>query len=128
MGTTEASRYWVYWVPAQYVDSIKEAIFGGWLCVLVILVDFFSIQHLLLYTFIKNKLCIWMFNLILTAQNFNFYYYSWKNYQIVFIKIILFFNSVNYKYIFPEQTIIISIMYKIKIKFLEIIYCVFTFT
>lgn len=29
LGTTEASRYWVYWVPAQYVDSIKEAIFGG---------------------------------------------------------------------------------------------------
>ncbi|XP_025422055.1 ubiquitin domain-containing protein UBFD1-like [Sipha flava] len=29
LGTTEASRYWVYWVPAQYIDSIKEAIFGG---------------------------------------------------------------------------------------------------
>lgn len=31
LGTTEASRYWVYWVPAQYVDSIKEAILGTWL-------------------------------------------------------------------------------------------------
>ncbi|XP_046659519.1 ubiquitin domain-containing protein UBFD1-like [Homalodisca vitripennis] len=31
MGTTEASRYWVYWVPAQYVDSIKDAILGTWL-------------------------------------------------------------------------------------------------
>lgn len=41
LGTTEASRYWVYWVPAQYVDSIKEAIFGGWSCVVMILVDFF---------------------------------------------------------------------------------------
>ncbi|XP_055357244.1 ubiquitin domain-containing protein UBFD1-like [Paramacrobiotus metropolitanus] len=24
MGPTEASRYWLYWVPAQYVDAIKE--------------------------------------------------------------------------------------------------------
>ncbi|XP_054288770.1 ubiquitin domain-containing protein UBFD1-like isoform X1 [Macrosteles quadrilineatus] len=31
MGTTEASRYWVYWVPAQYVDSIKDAILGTWM-------------------------------------------------------------------------------------------------
>jgi len=31
MGTTEASRYWVYWVPAQYVESIKDAILGTWL-------------------------------------------------------------------------------------------------
>ncbi|VVC31049.1 Ubiquitin-related domain,Ubiquitin domain [Cinara cedri] len=26
---TEASNYWLYWVPAQYVDSIKRAVFGG---------------------------------------------------------------------------------------------------
>lgn len=31
LGTTEASRYWVYWVPAQYVDSIKSAILGTWM-------------------------------------------------------------------------------------------------
>ncbi|GAB1609029.1 ubiquitin domain-containing protein UBFD1-like [Argonauta hians] len=30
LGTTEASRYWVYWVPAQYVDAIKDAILGKW--------------------------------------------------------------------------------------------------
>ncbi|XP_014271163.1 ubiquitin domain-containing protein UBFD1 [Halyomorpha halys] len=30
LGTTEASRYWVYWVPAQYVDSIKDAVLGPW--------------------------------------------------------------------------------------------------
>ena len=30
MGPTEASRYFVYWVPAQYVDAIKEAILGKW--------------------------------------------------------------------------------------------------
>ncbi|RZF43143.1 hypothetical protein LSTR_LSTR012563 [Laodelphax striatellus] len=30
LGTTEASRYWVYWVPAQYVESIKEAVLGTW--------------------------------------------------------------------------------------------------
>jgi len=30
LGPTEASRYFVYWVPAQYVDSIKEAILGKW--------------------------------------------------------------------------------------------------
>uniref|UniRef100_A0A8D8RU30 Ubiquitin domain-containing protein UBFD1 n=1 Tax=Cacopsylla melanoneura TaxID=428564 RepID=A0A8D8RU30_9HEMI len=26
LGTTEASRYWIYYVPAQYVDSIKHII------------------------------------------------------------------------------------------------------
>ena len=30
LGPTEASRYWVYWVPAQYVESVKEAILGKW--------------------------------------------------------------------------------------------------
>lgn len=30
LGPTEASRYWVYWVPAQYVDAIKDAILGKW--------------------------------------------------------------------------------------------------
>lgn len=30
LGPTEASRYYVYWVPAQYVDAIKEAILGKW--------------------------------------------------------------------------------------------------
>lgn len=30
LGTTEASRYWVYWVPAQYIDSIKDAVLGPW--------------------------------------------------------------------------------------------------
>ncbi|XP_074647833.1 ubiquitin domain-containing protein UBFD1-like isoform X2 [Tubulanus polymorphus] len=30
LGTTEQSRYWVYWIPAQYVDSIKDAILGKW--------------------------------------------------------------------------------------------------
>ncbi|KAK6630732.1 hypothetical protein RUM44_002901 [Polyplax serrata] len=30
LGPTEASRYWVYWVPAQYVDAIKDAILGTW--------------------------------------------------------------------------------------------------
>jgi hypothetical protein len=28
LGPTEASRYWLYWVPAQYVASIKDAILG----------------------------------------------------------------------------------------------------
>lgn len=28
LGTTEASRYWIYWVPAQYVDAIKDTILG----------------------------------------------------------------------------------------------------
>ncbi|CDW57295.1 hypothetical protein TTRE_0000558601 [Trichuris trichiura] len=26
LGTTEASRYWLYWVPAQFVDAIKKTI------------------------------------------------------------------------------------------------------
>jgi len=30
LGPTEASRYFIYWVPAQYVESIKEAILGKW--------------------------------------------------------------------------------------------------
>lgn len=30
LGTTEASRYWLYWVPAQYVQAIKHAILGQW--------------------------------------------------------------------------------------------------
>ncbi|BFZ03575.1 hypothetical protein BsWGS_06613 [Bradybaena similaris] len=30
LGPTEASRYWIYWVPAQYVEAIKEAILGKW--------------------------------------------------------------------------------------------------
>jgi len=30
LGPTEASRYWIYWVPTQYVDAIKEAILGKW--------------------------------------------------------------------------------------------------
>ncbi|XP_018015254.1 ubiquitin domain-containing protein UBFD1 [Hyalella azteca] len=29
LGPTEASRYWLYWVPAQYVSAIKAAIMGG---------------------------------------------------------------------------------------------------
>jgi hypothetical protein len=28
LGTTEASRFYVYWVPAQYVDAIKEVLNG----------------------------------------------------------------------------------------------------
>jgi hypothetical protein len=28
LGPTEASRYWIYWVPAQYVDAIKDVILG----------------------------------------------------------------------------------------------------
>ncbi|KAF7386839.1 hypothetical protein HZH66_011291 [Vespula vulgaris] len=28
LGTTEASRYWIYWVPAQYISAIKDAILG----------------------------------------------------------------------------------------------------
>jgi hypothetical protein len=27
-GATEASRYWIYWVPSQYVVSIRRAFFG----------------------------------------------------------------------------------------------------
>lgn len=30
LGPTELSRYWIYWVPAQYVDAIKDAILGNW--------------------------------------------------------------------------------------------------
>jgi len=30
LGPTEASRYFIYWVPAQYVDSIKGAVLGKW--------------------------------------------------------------------------------------------------
>lgn len=30
LGTTEASRYWVYWVPSQYAEAIKDAILGKW--------------------------------------------------------------------------------------------------
>jgi len=30
LGPTEASRYWVYWVPAQYVEAIKDAVLGTW--------------------------------------------------------------------------------------------------
>ena len=30
LGPTEASRYFIYWVPAQYVDSIKDAVLGKW--------------------------------------------------------------------------------------------------
>lgn len=33
LGPTEASRYWVYWVPAQYIDAIKSTI--GKICSLV---------------------------------------------------------------------------------------------
>lgn len=29
LGPTEASRYWIYWVPAQYVDAIRETILGA---------------------------------------------------------------------------------------------------
>ncbi|KAG7492038.1 hypothetical protein MATL_G00009930 [Megalops atlanticus] len=30
LGPTEASQYWVYWVPAQYVDAIKDTVLGKW--------------------------------------------------------------------------------------------------
>ncbi|XP_030760860.1 ubiquitin domain-containing protein UBFD1-like [Sitophilus oryzae] len=30
LGPTEASRYWIYWVPAQYVEAVKDAILGKW--------------------------------------------------------------------------------------------------
>ncbi|XP_018094697.1 ubiquitin domain-containing protein UBFD1 [Xenopus laevis] len=30
LGPTEASYYWVYWVPAQYVDAIKDTVLGKW--------------------------------------------------------------------------------------------------
>lgn len=71
-----------------------------------------------------------MIYLILTAQNLlSIIILEKLSYQIVFIKnIILFSNFVNYKYTFPEQMMNISIMYKVKIKFLEITNCVFMFT
>jgi hypothetical protein len=28
LGPTEQSRYWIYWVPAQYVQAIRMAILG----------------------------------------------------------------------------------------------------
>lgn len=30
LGPTEQSRYWIYWVPSQYVEAIKDAILGKW--------------------------------------------------------------------------------------------------
>lgn len=30
LGPTEASRYWMYWFPAQYVDAVKDIILGKW--------------------------------------------------------------------------------------------------
>lgn len=30
LGPTEASRYYIYWLPAQFVDAIKDAILGKW--------------------------------------------------------------------------------------------------
>uniref|UniRef100_A0A8C4NMV5 Ubiquitin family domain containing 1 n=1 Tax=Eptatretus burgeri TaxID=7764 RepID=A0A8C4NMV5_EPTBU len=30
LGPTEASYYWVYWLPAQYVDAIKDTVLGKW--------------------------------------------------------------------------------------------------
>ncbi|KAJ8940859.1 hypothetical protein NQ314_010562 [Rhamnusium bicolor] len=30
LGPTDASRYWIYWVPAQYIDAIKDAVLGKW--------------------------------------------------------------------------------------------------
>ncbi|XP_011499000.1 PREDICTED: ubiquitin domain-containing protein UBFD1-like [Ceratosolen solmsi marchali] len=30
LGTTEASRYWIYWVPSQYISAIKDAVLGKW--------------------------------------------------------------------------------------------------
>ncbi|KAH3871926.1 ubiquitin domain-containing protein UBFD1-like [Dreissena polymorpha] len=30
LGPTEASRYWIYWVPSQYVDAIKDTVLGKW--------------------------------------------------------------------------------------------------
>ncbi|XP_039265368.2 ubiquitin domain-containing protein UBFD1-like isoform X2 [Styela clava] len=30
LGPTVQSRYWIYWVPSQYVDAIKDAILGKW--------------------------------------------------------------------------------------------------
>ena len=30
LGPTEQSRYWIYWVPAQYIDAIKDTVLGKW--------------------------------------------------------------------------------------------------
>jgi len=30
LGSTEASRYWIYWVPAQFVEGIKDVVLGKW--------------------------------------------------------------------------------------------------
>lgn len=30
LGPTELSRYWIYWVPAQFIDAIKDAVLGNW--------------------------------------------------------------------------------------------------
>jgi hypothetical protein len=30
LGPTELSRYWIYWVPANYVEAIKDSILGKW--------------------------------------------------------------------------------------------------
>ncbi|XP_046894559.1 ubiquitin domain-containing protein UBFD1 [Hypomesus transpacificus] len=30
LGPTEASQYWVYWVPIQFVDAIKDTVLGKW--------------------------------------------------------------------------------------------------
>ncbi|XP_014661801.1 PREDICTED: ubiquitin domain-containing protein UBFD1-like isoform X3 [Priapulus caudatus] len=30
LGPTEASRYWIYWFPAQYVDALKDTVMGKW--------------------------------------------------------------------------------------------------
>jgi len=30
LGPTEQSRYWIYWVPSQYIDAIKDVVLGTW--------------------------------------------------------------------------------------------------
>lgn len=30
LGPTELSIYWIYWIPAQYVDAVKDTILGKW--------------------------------------------------------------------------------------------------
>jgi len=30
LGPSQASRYWLYWVPSQYVEAIKDAVLGSW--------------------------------------------------------------------------------------------------
>ncbi|XP_067928494.1 ubiquitin domain-containing protein UBFD1-like [Watersipora subatra] len=30
LGSTEASKYWIYWVPAQYINAIKDTALGKW--------------------------------------------------------------------------------------------------